>query len=139
MYNNYLTTDGTCVVVMMVLHSVTGNISGHSEAAMEARDSWDISLIWSISEKWTFLGLTLPSSDSESVSSISTLGFLSRDFSGVDLATGRLIYYAKYYGPDRWVVWVFLCFFGGSSSVFFLISYIFQGFLLIFKFFILSI
>ena len=50
-----------------------------------------MSLIWSISEKWTFLGLIFPSFESESESeSTSTLGFFSKDLSGVDLLVGRV-------------------------------------------------
>ena len=58
-----------------------------SEAAIDAKDSCDMSLTWSISEKWTFFGLIFPSS-SDSVSLLlgsgtSKLGFLSSDLRGV--------------------------------------------------------
>ena len=63
-----------------------------SDAAMEASDSWDINLTWSISEKWTFLGLIFPSSDSVSLlllgSATSKLGFFKSDFNGVALDSG---------------------------------------------------
>ena len=68
-------------------------ISEPSDVAMDASESWDISFTWSYSEKWTFRGLTFPSSDSESlllllVSSNSKLGFFNRDFNGVVLEFG---------------------------------------------------
>ena len=68
-------------------------ISEPSDVAMDTSESWDISFTWSYSEKWTFRGLTFPSSDSESlllllVSSNSKLGFFNRDFNGVVLEFG---------------------------------------------------